>query len=166
MSRAPGRSLSKRRARSRARGGLICGEAGLGWSRRLQLVDAGLRGVGGFSPKVAAYIGRKYGYSAEAGLPATRRVADLLLMLSGRLQAQHAAGSRYYVGHRLTAVDIYSAAFLAMFRPLAKDVCPMDAGTRAAFEFRDRLTDEAVDPVLLAHRDMMYREHMALPLSL
>ena len=31
----------------------ICGEAGLGWARRLQLVHAGLVNAGGFSPSVA-----------------------------------------------------------------------------------------------------------------
>src|ERR1700682_3013467 len=39
----------------------ICGEAGLGWSRRLQLVHAGLQNAGGFPERVAMYLGRKYG---------------------------------------------------------------------------------------------------------
>ncbi|MBC5782303.1 hypothetical protein H8N03_05060 [Ramlibacter sp. USB13] len=144
----------------------ICGEQGLGWSRRLQLVEAGLRGRGGFPPEVAAYIGKKYGHGPEAGAAAPARVAELLAMLASRLKAQHAAGSRYYVGQELTAVDIYSATFLALLQPLPQDVCPMDATTRSAFEFRDPTTDAALDEVLLAHRQMMYREHLALPLSL
>lgn len=144
----------------------ICGEQGLGWSRRLQLVEAGLRGNGGFPPQVAAYIGKKYGYSPAAGAAATGRVVQVLEMLARRLAAQHAAGSRYYVGHALTAVDIYSAAFMAMLRPLPHEVCAMDATTRTVFEFREPATDAALDPVLLAHRDMLYREHLQLPLSL
>jgi glutathione S-transferase len=144
----------------------ICGEQGLGWSRRLQLVEAGLCGQGGFQSQVAAYIGKKYGYSPEAGQAATRRVVELLTMLAARLKAQHAAGSRYYVGQGLTAVDIYSATFMALLQPLPQDVCRMDAATRAAFEFREPVTDAALDEVLLEHREMMYREHLALPLSL
>lgn len=144
----------------------ICGEQGLGWSRRLQLVEAGLGGRGGFHPEVAAYIGKKYGYSPEAGAAAPARVAELLTMLADRLKAQHARGSRYYVGEELTAVDIYSATFLALLQPLPQDVCRMDATTRSAFEFREPLTDAALDEVLLAHRQMMYRDHLALPLSL
>lgn len=144
----------------------ICGEQGLGWCRRLQLIEAGLAGRGGFQPDVAAYLARKYGYSPEAGSSAAARVAGLLTMLASRLKAQHAAGRRYYVGDALTAVDIYSATFLALLRPLPQDVCPMDAVTRRAFEFRAPLTDAALDEVLLAHREMMYREHLALPLSL
>jgi glutathione S-transferase len=144
----------------------ICGEGGLGWSRRLQLVHAGLSGGGGFPDRAAKYLARKYGYSPDAGASAGARVASLLGMLAARLEAQQAAGSRYYLGKALTAVDIYSAAFMALFAPLPEDVCRMDAATRAAFETRDAATDAALAPILLAHRDMMYREHLELPLAL
>ena len=40
------------------------------------------------------------------------------------------------------------------------------AATRAAFEALDAPTAAALDPVLLAHRDMMYARHLALPLQL
>ena len=144
----------------------ICGEQGLAWCRRLRLVEAGLQGRGGFAPKAAAYIGRKYGYSPQAGSAATARVVDLLGMLAARLKAQRAAGSDYYVGASLTAVDIYSATALALLRPLPQEVCPMDPATRAAFEFREPATDAALDDVLLRHRAMMYERHLELPLSL
>jgi glutathione S-transferase len=144
----------------------ICGEAGLGWSRRLQLVRAGLQNAGGFPDRVATYLGKKYGYSPEAGAAASPRVAELVGMLVARLKAQRGAGSRYYVGDSLTAVDVYSATFTAMFGPLPPEQCAMDAGTRAAFETRDAPTEAALDPVLFEHRDMMYEEHLELPLSL
>jgi glutathione S-transferase len=144
----------------------LCGEQGLGWSRRLQLIEAGLQGRGGFAPKVAAYLAKRYGYSPQAGAAATGRVVALLNMLAARLQSQRAAGSDYYVGSSLTAVDVYSATFVAMLRPLPHDACAMDPPTRAAFEYREPATDAALDAVLLAHRDMMYQRHMELPLSL
>ena len=144
----------------------ICGEEGLGWSRRLQLVHAGLQNAGGFPEPIAAYLGKKYGYRREAGAGYGARVAALLRMLAARLKAQRAAGSRYYVGQALTAVDVYSATFTAMFAPLPADQCEMDPTTRAAFEIRDAETEAALDPVLLAHRDLMYGEHLELPLSL
>jgi len=90
----------------------------------------------------------------------------LLGLLATRLGSQHAAGSRYYVGDALTAVDVYAATVMAMFRPLPPGQCAMDASTRAAFETRDAETDAALDPVLLEHRDMMYSKHLELPLSL
>jgi glutathione S-transferase len=144
----------------------ICGEGGLGWSRRVQLVHAGLQNVGGFPERVSKYLGKKYGYAPEAGAAAGARVADLLGMLVARLKAQHRAGSRTYVGNSLTAVDVYSATFTAMFGPLPPEQCKMEAGTRAAFETRDAQIEAVLDPVLFAHRDMMYAKHLELPLSL
>jgi len=144
----------------------ICGEGGLGWSRRLQLVHAGLHSAGGFPERVAKYLGKKYGYSPELGAASGARVAELVGMLVARLKAQRQAGSRYYVGDSLTAVDIYSATFTAMFGALPPEQCAMEAGTRAAFETRDAPTEAALDPILFEHRDMMYTRHLELPLSL
>ena len=145
----------------------ICGEAGLGWSRRLQLIHAGLDNTGrGFPEPVAKYLGKKYGYRLETGVSAAPRVASLLAMLGARLKAQYEKGSPYYVGTSLTAVDVYSATFMALFRPLPQEQCQMSASTRAAFETRDAQTEATLDPVLLNHRDMMYAKYLELPLSL
>lgn len=144
----------------------ICGEAGLGWSRRLQLIRASVQQAGGFPEQVAKYLGRKYGYSPAAGSAATARVAELLGMLAARLKSQRDNGSRYYLGSSLTAVDVYSATFMALFRPLPQEQCPMSASMRTAFETRDARTEGALDPILFEHRDMMYAAHLQLPLSL
>ena len=56
----------------------ICGEQGLAWSRRLQLIHAGLNNKGGFPERVSKYLGKKYGYSQEAGANAGSRVAHVL----------------------------------------------------------------------------------------
>ncbi len=144
----------------------ICGESGLGWARRLQLVHGGLQNKGGFPEQTAKYLGKKYGYSAEAGAASGRRVAQLLQMLVLRLKAQHLAGSRYYVGDALSVVDIYSATFAALFKPLPHEQCEMDASTRLAFELSDRHVEAALDPILFEHRDMIYAEFLELPLSL
>jgi glutathione S-transferase len=144
----------------------ICGEGGLGWTRRLQMVHAGLQGQGGFVPRVAQYLSKKYGHSPEVAAAAPERVKQILHMLAARLQAQRAAGSGYYIGNRVSAVDVYSAVAMAMFRPLPHEQCPMDAATRQAFEFREPVSEAALDPILIAHRDRMYAEHLELPLSM
>lgn len=144
----------------------ICGEEGLGWARRLQLIHAGLQGAGGFAPRVATYLAKKYGYSPAAGAAAGVRVVALLGMLAARLKAQRAAGTRFYIGDTLSAVDIYSATFMALLSPLPEACCAMDAGSRAAMETLDAATAAALDPMLLEHRDMIYRELLELPLAL
>jgi len=144
----------------------ILGEQGLAWTRRLQLIHAGLQGAGGFPERAAKYLAKKYGYRPDAGAAAGTRVAQLLRMLGARLKSQREAGSRYYVGDAVTAADVYSATCMAMFRPLPPGQCDMDAGTRAAFETQDAQAEAALDPILLAHRDMMYAQHLELPLAL
>jgi glutathione S-transferase len=144
----------------------ICGEDGLGWSRRLQLVHAGLNGAGGFVEPIARYLAKKYGYRADAAPSFGARVGSLLGMLGARLKAQRARGSSYYVGSSPTAADVYSATCMAMFAPLPDAHCATAVKTRAAFETLDTETAAALDPILLEHRDMMYARHLALPLSL
>ncbi|MBL4635705.1 MAG: hypothetical protein JKY56_17725 [Kofleriaceae bacterium] len=144
----------------------LCGEAGLAWSRRLQVIHAGLAGTGGFPKRVAQYLGMKYGYRPETGSLTGHRVAEILKMLVSRLKAQRESGSAYYVGKTLSAVDIYSATVAATFSPLPEPDCKMDPTTRAVFETNCELTSAALDPIFFAHRDMMYREHLELPLSL
>ncbi|MEM9176644.1 MAG: hypothetical protein AAGC67_15580, partial [Myxococcota bacterium] len=94
------------------------------------------------------------------------RTVALLELFAARLHAQKAAGSRYYLGDALTALDVYGAAFMALVQPLPAEQCPMPEAMRAAFGALDEASQEALDPILLAHRDFVYAEHLELPLSL
>ena len=144
----------------------ICGEDGLGWARRIQGIHAAMTGEGGFPRPVADYLAPKYGYRTETGEASGRRVIELLRMFSQRLQEQRATQSHYLVGNSLTAADIYLATFLALFAPLPDEHCPMPPAFRAAFESMDEETSEALDPILLEHRDEIYEKHLELPLTL
>jgi len=143
----------------------FCGRDGLGWNRRLQVVHAGMTNTGGFAPRVAGYLGNKYGYDAADAARYTRRVVELLGSFAAELHAQRAAGKHYYLDE-LSAADIYSAVSMAMFKPLPPEQCDMNEGIRAAFEWLDAETRAALDPILLEHRDMMYAKHLEVPLSL
>jgi hypothetical protein len=144
----------------------ICGEDGLGWARRLQGVQAGLNGQPGFPEPVARYLGDKYGYRPGEELRVRRRVCELLRMFAGLLHSQRNLGSRFYVGESLTAVDIYSATFMALFKPLPPEQCPMNEAFRPGFESLDEDTEKALDPILIEHRDFVYEEFLELPLTL
>ena len=144
----------------------FCGRDGLGWNRRMQLVHAGLSGVGGFSQRIASFLGGKYGYDAARAPARHARVLELLGDISAALRTQRDAGHSYYLGDTLSAVDIYSATFMALFKPLPESQCVMHPGARAALEWLDAPTAEALDPILIEHRDMVYARHLELPLSL
>jgi len=154
------------RARALKLAGKFCEPGGLGWTRRLQMVDEGMRKVGGFPERVANYLGKKYGYDPAHGPSYGARVRELLGELSAVLQAQRKLGKPYYLGDSLSAVDVYSATFMAFFNPLPEEVCKMHPASRAAFESLDADTQAALGSGLLEHRDMMYAKHLELPLSL
>ncbi|MDH3213395.1 MAG: hypothetical protein OEM05_13005 [Myxococcales bacterium] len=141
----------------------ICGEMGLGWCRRVAGVHDSLEseGAAGFPKSIADYLGAKYGYRRDNGPECRRRVVDVLRLLAARLDRR-----RYYFGDALTALDIYSAAFMALFRPLDAAQCPMPETLRRAFESKDPDIAEALAPALLEHRDFIYREYLELPIQL
>ena len=143
---------------------------GLGWCRRLDSVHKGLNGQGlnegAYPQPIAGYLAKKYGYQPEQGPHYGERTISILELLSEKLKAQHEKGSKYYLGDSISAVDIYSATFMACFKPLPEDQCAMSPVIRTVFEVLDEKTKAALDPILLQHRDFIYSQHLALPLSL
>ena len=159
----------------------ICGEMGLGWARRLECVYTGLsknglskNGLskndlsdkGGFPEPIAKYLAAKYGYQKQQGPEYSHRVVSLLNMLTEQLQAQRDLGQPFYIGSTLSVVDIYSATFMALFKPLPQAQCPMFEAIRPTFESCNEDITAALDSILIEHRDFIYSEFLELPLSL
>ncbi len=140
------------------------GENGLAWVRRLQLLD----GVNAIPDMEELFhrLGEKYGYSKEEASLAEGKAASVLKMLCAELQGQKGRGSRYYIGQRLSALDIYSAVFSAvMLHPLSHKDIPMPGGMRTAYEKTFPLIEEALDPILLDHRDYIFKTYLKLPMD-
>jgi len=145
----------------------ICGEQGLGWWRRLDSVHKGLTGQpGGFPEPVSQYLASKYGYQKDQVSDYVPNVINILNLLSERLKQQRDKGQKFYVGSSISAVDLYSATFMAYFKPLPQDQCPMLEYIRPVFESLDEPLAEALDPILIEHRDFIYDQYLELPLSL
>jgi glutathione S-transferase len=144
----------------------ICGEQGLGWSRRLMLVHERLgAGATPAARSIGEALGRKYGYSPEAAEAAPRRCAGILQLLANLLRRSRERGGRYLLGARLTALDLYWAAFAVLLEPMPNEACRLPDGLRAMYATRDPGVRAALDPALLAHRDFVYREHLPLPMD-
>jgi len=146
----------------------ICGEDGFAWNRRLGLIDSVLGVPGLADSPVAAPLRRlaqKYGYAPDAVAAAPERVAAVLRLLSEQLLAQRERGSRYFLGDGLSALDVYWATFAALLEPLPAEQCPMPDFLRGQYHLDDGETRAAAHPILLEHRDAIYRDFLKLPLD-
>ncbi len=143
----------------------ICGERGFGWSRRLTMIHSTVTNPKTPEAQRAFWLkfGAKYGYSTEAAEAAPARMIAILRFLDERLSAQKAKGSRFFIGDRLSALDIYWATFATLVKPLEPELCPMATGFREMYTERNPDVLSAASPQLLAHRDFIYREYLELP---
>ena len=144
----------------------LCGENGIGWAERLRGVHEQVTKPGGDPAGVSAYLGKKYGYTPEIGKRATERVVSGLYALAARLEQQKARGSRFFIGDSLSATDVYWAAFSNAMRPLAPELCPMPQMIREMFTTTEPAIVAATKPILIKHRDFIFKNYLELPVDL
>jgi glutathione S-transferase len=139
----------------------LCGEQGLGWSRRLELM--GRRPVAA-APE-AGSMQWKYGVAEAAdAAAATRRIGEILGLLEARLARSRAAGESYFMGAALSALDLYWAAFSNMLAPMPPERCPIPGGMLPIYAYVAP-GSAPIDPALLAHRDLIFERHLSLPMD-
>jgi glutathione S-transferase len=146
----------------------IAGEGGLGWSRRLMMLDRGLSLPLEDAHPVRATLLRlasRYGYTKDAAAAAPARVVEILNLLAEQLRCQRERGVEYLVGDGPSALDVYWATFAALLDPLPPELCPMSEPMRQSYTLPEGPLRAALDPALLAHRDRIYRERLVLPLE-
>jgi hypothetical protein len=144
----------------------IAGENGFAWSKRLTMIHGTVTNPQVDEPTRAFWLkfGAKYGYSAAAAEAAPARMAEVLRFLGARLTQQHAKGSKFFIGNQFSALDIYWATFAALFQPLPPEQCPMATAFRAFYTEKNPVVTAAMSPLLLEHRDFIYREYLELPI--
>jgi glutathione S-transferase len=111
---------------------------------------------------------RDYRYSAEAASVAAPRVIAILRRLEQQLDRQAVAGSPYFIGAQLSALDLYWACFSQTLDPLPPEVNPMPSRVRAGWlGMAAVLAQEGytVNSSLLQHRDMIFQDYIGLPLD-
>lgn len=128
----------------------ICGEQGLGWSRRLQL----LSGTPAEEPDTLPW---KYG-AAESTVSAAAhsRVSDILVLLASQLND---SPGNYLMGAELCAVDVYWACFSNLIQPLPPEQSPMPEYVRGPYGS----WDGGCPSSLIELRDRVFEEHIGLP---
>jgi len=146
----------------------LCGENGLGWSRRIMVLDATLANPQSddAARAFASYMGGKYGHGQAAAEAAPTRVAQILRLLDAKLAQQRAAGKKFFVGDRLSALDVYWSTFAVLIKPLPPELCPIPEPLRVSFTNTNPLVAAAATPTLMEHRDFIYHEYLELPMNL
>ena len=143
----------------------ICGERGIGWNRRLQMFAPALES--GNAPEGVLRMAAKYGCSdREAVAMAGARCAESLRAFTKQLKAQYARGAKFIVGDALSAVDLYWVTFMNLLRPLPASQCPMPEAWRPGFVATDPAVVAALDPILVEHRDHIFKAHFRDPMEL
>lgn len=144
----------------------LCGSDGFGWSRRLELMGRPTtkNPTDGATYDMARMI-RMYGVSQEAIDRAPGRMAQIMRGLARQLHKQEAAGSEYLVTDRLTYCDLHWASLSLFVSPLPPEQCAMPDFMRDNYSHLTPELADALDPILLRHRDRVYERHIALPLD-
>jgi glutathione S-transferase len=144
----------------------ICGQDGFGWNRRLLMIEQNARqpGTPDTTPLHKQLL-RNWKATPETLARAHPRLIALLTGFADLLKRQQAAGSEYFVGKTLTACDVYWAAFSQFIAPLPQEDSPMQDWNRANFAAVPGDVKAALDPILMKHRDMVFRRHIGLPLD-
>jgi glutathione S-transferase len=142
----------------------LMGEGGVLWSARSLAIDASLtsEGASGFPLPTAKYLGARYGHTAGASTAARARISEGLELVAKQLERSRGDGHRYVLGDQLTALDIYVATALMMLAPLGLEQCP-DHRARGAFLWIHSQIADLIPSSLLAHRDLVYSDHIGLP---
>jgi glutathione S-transferase len=144
----------------------LCSPDGFAWSRRLELMGrSDVRNPAPDRRYDMARMTRSYGVTPEAIARAPKRMIAIMQGLARQLHRQRKAGSDYLVGNRLSACDLHWAAFAGFVAPLPPDLCPMPDFMRHNYSGLTRELANALDPILLEHRDRVYERHIKLPMD-
>jgi glutathione S-transferase len=146
----------------------LLAETGLVWNLRVLAIHRGRSNLQ-LNEKARAmvdFLAAKYQHQVpdEPDL-ASRRAAQIVDLFAARLEHQRASGSRFLIGDRLSALDIYWSASAAMLQPLPPGLCNMPHWLRITDTANDPRVVAAIKPILFEHRDFIYREYLKLPMD-
>jgi glutathione S-transferase len=132
---------------------VVLGEDGLVWNMRI-LSDGPLA--------------RKYGYSEEANLKAPKKMAEIIRLIDLQLKKQEEKGSKYLIGNKISAVDIYWSTISMTILPASLEIMPktkQNEGMLIFFESNSKIPEikEVLSNRILSHRDYILKTYCETP---
>jgi glutathione S-transferase len=141
----------------------ICGELGIGWSRRLMLFRPAMEMDD--PPDNMKIMAARYRYDFGEADKAAERTADIVRAFAKQLASQKAKGSDYLVGQSVTALDVYWVAFMNLLKPYGDNIVPIPPDFRPGFEGIGPVIEAALDDTLIQHRDAIFSAHFRSPME-
>ncbi len=132
---------------------IVLGEDGLVWNMRI-LSDGALA--------------RKYGYSEEASSKAPKKMAEIIRLIDLQLKKQEEKGSKYLIGNKISAVDIYWSTISMTILPASLEIMPktkQNEGMLFFFEANSKIPEvkEVLTDRILSHRDYILKTYCETP---
>ena len=132
---------------------IILSEDGLVWNMRI-LSD---------SP-----LARKYGYSDDASSKAPSKMAEIISLIDNKLKNQEEKGSKYLIGKKISAADIYWSTISMTILPASLEIMPktkQNEGMLFFFEANSMIPEikEVLSDRILAHRDYILKTYCETP---
>jgi len=143
----------------------ICSPGGYAWNCRLMMFPEQASAAQPEAGSWEAILQRDYGGSRDAVAQAPARAGAVLRDLAARLHKQADAGSAYFVGEALTAADIYWAAMSTNVAQLSETQSATPGFLRKIWGRLGEQLHDALDPILIEHRDRIFERHLKLPLD-
>jgi glutathione S-transferase len=146
----------------------IMSPQGLMWNGRLCMRD--LTDMSNLTPKQRDFftpenfLGGKYSLNAKQRSPLDN-IRECLALLDDQLARNQAAGSRFFVGDALSALDIYWAYGSIMVRLLPHEEMPVMTINRDMYLGMNEALAHDVPERLLEHRNFIFHEFLACPMS-
>lgn len=144
----------------------ICGEGGFAWNSRFMMFPQ--EASNDRSAEKGSWdeiLHRQYGASRDQVEQAPTRAATVLRFLADTLHAQKGRGSAYFVGDALTAADIFWACMSIGVHQLPDDWSATPGFLRKVWKQMGDQLQDALDPILIEHRDRIYQTYLKLPLD-
>jgi glutathione S-transferase len=98
---------------------------------------------------------------------ARARMRSILALFEDQLSRSQDAGGAYLLGDSLTALDIYLATFLTPVVGVSESECPgLRSEVARAFDYLREQPEAQISAALAAHRELVFRRHLAWPIQL
>ena len=132
---------------------IVLGEDGFVWNMRI-LSDGPLA--------------RKYGYSDDASFKAPSKMAEIVRLIDFQLKKQKEKGSKYLIGNKISAVDIYWSTISMTILPASLEIMPktkQNEGMLFFFEANSKIPEikEVLSDRILSHRDYILKTYCETP---